>query len=196
MNDKFVYRIESDSFEFCAGFEQPYLKRAPMPIIGTEPKEIKKDNRKMKIDKPQLSLVNWDYIKHLYDEVCRLKKCEPVEFNIYSVLAIYKFHCPDKRNLIHIISQLCLETYSTNPPISAIAIDIANVRAYGNAKYGDRNNWQQYPIEIYIDAMLRHCIQAFDEHSTSKIDNESGLPHIAHIITNGQFIYEKLINKD
>lgn len=40
--------------------------------------------------------------------------------------------------------------------------DIAEVREYGNAKYGNPENWKQVEIERYRDAAFRHFMKYLD----------------------------------
>ncbi len=70
-----------------------------------------------------------------------------------------------------------------------IIYDIAKVREYGCRKYpGDRDNWKTVDIERYRDAMLRHAIAYMkDFHG---LDEESGLPHLAHLACNIAFLCE------
>ena len=69
-----------------------------------------------------------------------------------------------------------------------ITRDIAEVRMYGNAKYGDPENWRTVEIERYIDALYRHFLAFLeDRHS---VDEESGLPHYKHMACNMAFICE------
>lgn len=68
--------------------------------------------------------------------------------------------------------------------------DIAQIRMYGNDKYGDPNNWKQVDVERYIDALLRHTLE-FIKDRYSK-DSESGLEHYKHMACNMAFICEML----
>lgn len=63
---------------------------------------------------------------------------------------------------------------------------IANVREYGNAKYHDPDNWKQVETERYHNAMLRHVLAAWED--PFAVDEESGLPHLAHIACNVDFL--------
>lgn len=67
-----------------------------------------------------------------------------------------------------------------------ILYDIANVREYGNAKYGDPNGWKRVEMQRYVDALLRH-LTAFVEDPTGK-DEESGIEHYKHAACNMAFI--------
>lgn len=69
-----------------------------------------------------------------------------------------------------------------------IVKDIAEVRMYGTAKYGDPDNWKRVELRRYINAMLRHTL-AFWEDPYS-VDEESGIPHYKHAECNWSFISE------
>ena len=68
--------------------------------------------------------------------------------------------------------------------------DIADVREYGDAKYGDSNSWRRVELQRYIDAMLRHII-AFVE-DPDGVDAESGIAHYKHAACNMAFICEMM----
>lgn len=69
-----------------------------------------------------------------------------------------------------------------------IIFDIAKIREYGNKKYGDPNNWKTVEVERYRDAMMRHMMAYLDD--PQGVDEESGLPHIAHLACNIAFLCE------
>ena len=71
-----------------------------------------------------------------------------------------------------------------------IVRDIAEVRMFGNKKYGDPNNWKTVELRRYVDAMLRHTL-AFVEDPTG-VDEESGIPHYKHAECNWAFISEMM----
>lgn len=75
-----------------------------------------------------------------------------------------------------------------NPALvpSQIVWDIAEVREYGNRKYGDPENWKEVSIDRYIAALYRHFL-AFIEDRNS-IDSESGIEHYKHMACNMAFI--------
>ena len=77
---------------------------------------------------------------------------------------------------------------SNSPP--QIIWDIAEVKEYGDKKYGDPNNWKNVDIKRYIDALLRHTL-AFWENPDS-VDEESGIPHYKHMACNMAFICEMM----
>lgn len=69
---------------------------------------------------------------------------------------------------------------------SQIIRDIAEVRMYGNKKYGDPDNWKTVELKRYIDALYRHWL-AFIENPTGK-DDEGGIAHYKHVACNMAFI--------
>ena len=71
---------------------------------------------------------------------------------------------------------------------SQIIKDIAKVRMYGCQKYSSPANWVTVEKQRYIDALLRHLYQYLDDNSA--IDEESGLPTIAHVACNVAFLCE------
>ena len=66
--------------------------------------------------------------------------------------------------------------------------DIAAIREYGNAKYGDPNNWRKVEPERYRDAAFRHFLKYLDD--PDGIDDESGFPHLWHLACNIAFLCE------
>lgn len=77
---------------------------------------------------------------------------------------------------------------SNSPP--QIIWDIAEVKGYGDRKYGSPDNWKSVDIKRYIDALLRHTL-AFWENPDS-VDEESGIPHYKHMACNMAFICEMM----
>lgn len=75
-----------------------------------------------------------------------------------------------------------------------IVRDIAEVRMYGNRKYGDPENWRQVELRRYINALLRHTL-AFVE-SANSVDEESGIPHYKHIACNAAFICHMMAERE
>lgn len=67
---------------------------------------------------------------------------------------------------------------------------VSDVLTFGAEKYTP-NGWQsvQGGLERYTDALYRHLLSY---HAGEENDCESGLPHIAHAITNLMFITEIL----
>lgn len=68
------------------------------------------------------------------------------------------------------------------PPSAIFAL--GRVLTYGAKKYGS-NNWQQVEQERYVGALLRHLYAFVDG---EEIDQESGLPHLEHVLTNAVFL--------
>ncbi len=66
--------------------------------------------------------------------------------------------------------------------------EIARIRMYGNAKYGDPENWRTVEKERYRDAAFRHFLAYLDE--PGGLDEESGLPHLSHLACNIAFLIE------
>ena len=66
--------------------------------------------------------------------------------------------------------------------------DIAEVRRYGNQKYGDPDNWKQVEPERYRAAAFRHFLAYLDDPAGK--DPESGLSHLSHLATNIAFLCE------
>lgn len=75
-----------------------------------------------------------------------------------------------------------------------IFYDIAEVRAYGNKKYGSSDNWKTVSVERYINALFRHLL-AFVEDNNS-VDEESELHHYKHIACNVAFICALMRKKE
>ena len=69
-----------------------------------------------------------------------------------------------------------------------ILTDIARVREYGTRKYGDPENWKQVDRQRYRDAAFRHFLAYLDDPAGT--DEESGLPHLAHLACNIAFLCE------
>ena len=68
--------------------------------------------------------------------------------------------------------------------------DIAEVRMYGNKKYGDPDNWKNVEVERYIDALYRHFLAFIDD--PYSVDEESGIPHRKHMACNMSFICDMM----
>ena len=69
---------------------------------------------------------------------------------------------------------------------------IARIREYGCNKYpvGGQDNWKDVEPQRYIDALLRHAFAFKDD--PCGVDEESGLPHLWHLMCNGAFLCELL----
>ena len=66
--------------------------------------------------------------------------------------------------------------------------DIAEVRMYGNEKYGDPDNWKTVEKWRYVDALLRHLLLYLED--PNGVDEESGIKHYKHAACNMAFICE------
>lgn len=66
--------------------------------------------------------------------------------------------------------------------------DIAEVREYGNRKYGDPENWRTVSIERYRNAAFRHWLAYLDD--PAGVDPESGISHLKHLACNIAFLCE------
>lgn len=64
--------------------------------------------------------------------------------------------------------------------------DIAEVREYGNKKYGDPQSWKNVEEQRYVDALLRHTLAFIDD--PHGVDEESGIKHYKHMACNMAFI--------
>ena len=70
--------------------------------------------------------------------------------------------------------------------------DIAQVRQYGNEKYGDPNNWRKVEKLRYVAALERHLLAYKDylNGDDDGLDKESGIEHYKHMACNMAFICE------
>lgn len=66
--------------------------------------------------------------------------------------------------------------------------DIAEVREYGNRKYGDPENWRTVSVERYRNAAFRHWLAYLDD--PAGVDAESGISHLKHLACNIAFLCE------
>ena len=73
---------------------------------------------------------------------------------------------------------------------SALIWAVAAIRGYGNRKYpeGGKDNWKRVEPERYRAAMYRHLLAYIDD--PYGVDEESGYPHLWHLVTNGAFLCE------
>lgn len=83
--------------------------------------------------------------------------------------------------------------------------DIAEVRMYGNKKYGDPNNWKTVELRRYVNALLRHTlafVESFQEYGEIEegdeygVDEESGIAHYKHMACNMAFICEMMKGRE
>lgn len=66
--------------------------------------------------------------------------------------------------------------------------DIAEIRMYGNKKYGSPDNWKTVSPQRYRDAAYRHFLAYLDDPTGT--DDESGLSHLSHLACNIAFLCE------
>jgi len=96
------------------------------------------------------------------------------------------------------LSEQAVKADAGKPKLSLVPMqilyDIARVREYGVAKYGDPENWRNVEAKRYIDALLRHTV-AFAR-DPEGLDEESGLTHLAHVACNVAFLCELLKKED
>ena len=71
-----------------------------------------------------------------------------------------------------------------------IVRDIAQVRMYGNKKYGDPDNWKTVELRRYVNALLRHTLAFAND--INSVDEESGIQHYKHMACNMAFISEMM----
>ena len=74
-----------------------------------------------------------------------------------------------------------------------IVRDVALVRMYGTAKYGDPENWKRVELRRYINALLRHTLAFLEDRGS--VDEESGIEHYKHMACNLAFICEMMKEK-
>ena len=72
--------------------------------------------------------------------------------------------------------------------------DCAEVRMYGNKKYGASDNWKQVEMRRYVNALLRHMTAFVEDYHS--VDEESGIPHYKHMICNLAFIADMMARGD
>lgn len=73
---------------------------------------------------------------------------------------------------------------SVVPP--EIIESVARVRAYGNAKYADPDNWRRVLPDKFHEALLRHILKSWED--PYAVDPESGLLHLEHAACNIAFL--------
>ena len=74
-------------------------------------------------------------------------------------------------------------------PVEAIEAIMA-VREYGLAKYAEAEDWRRIAPERWHEAFLRHVLAIWED--PTHIDEESGLPSLWHVMTNGAFLCARL----
>jgi hypothetical protein len=63
---------------------------------------------------------------------------------------------------------------------------IAEVREYGNKKYGNPDGWKMQTRVDYIEAAMRHGLKALQ--NPNSVDKESGLSHVKHMLCDLAFV--------
>lgn len=67
--------------------------------------------------------------------------------------------------------------------------DVGAVREWAvQNKYPDVDGWRKVAVERYRNALLRHVLRYIED--PYGVDDETGLPHLHHINTNGFFLAE------
>jgi len=66
--------------------------------------------------------------------------------------------------------------------------EVAKVREFGTLKYHDPENWRKVEPQRYWDAAYRHFMRCLDD--PNGVDDESGLPHLSHLLCNLAFLCE------
>lgn len=61
---------------------------------------------------------------------------------------------------------------------------VARVREYGIKKYGDSDSWK----DVERDTAFRHFVAYIKD--PLGVDEESGLPHLWHLVCNTAFLYK------
>ena len=72
--------------------------------------------------------------------------------------------------------------------------DIAEVREYGNKKYGDPENWRTVARRRYDAALYRHMLAYLVDPDGA--DEESGIEHYKHMACNMAFICELMRDEE
>lgn len=92
------------------------------------------------------------------------------------------------------MSDQTIKADAGKPRLSLVPTEIINqiarVREYGINKYpnGGPNNWKKVELDRYRDAAYRHLLAYIA--NPKEVDEESGLPHLAHLACNVAFLCE------
>ena len=92
------------------------------------------------------------------------------------------------------MSDQTIKADAGKPRLSLVPTEIINqiarVREYGINKYpnGGPNNWKKVELDRYRDAAYRHRLAYIAD--PKGVDEESGLPHLAHLACNVAFLCE------
>jgi hypothetical protein len=73
-----------------------------------------------------------------------------------------------------------------------VLLSLGKVLTYGAEKYAP-NNWQMVESDRYVAAFLRHYVAW---RKGEKIDMESGLMHLEHMLANVSFLLYKEMNDE
>ena len=120
---------------------------------------------------------------NLVQNECRVEKLKNVDLDHVTGCAFYAGpDAPDQT-----AKQDAGKLQITLVPTQIIR-DIAEVRMYGNKKYGSADNWKNVEPVRYRDALMRHLLAYIDD--PKSIDAESGLPHLWHAACNMAFLCE------
>ena len=141
---------------------------------------------------------NFDSIKHIKTE----EDCIFMMFSIISTIvftnnkAIHKAYIPILQVLGYRLSLFQLDfDFYYSPVYDLRAFEsMARVLEYGANKY-DRNNWRKGYADKFstVDSLYRHIKEIV---IGNKIDEESKLPHIGHIMCNIMFLTNDLLYID
>lgn len=69
---------------------------------------------------------------------------------------------------------------------------LGDVLTSGAAKYGEWT-WTRVSADRYVGALLRHLCKYMDD--PDGLDEDSGLPHIAHVLCNAMFLNHFVVSK-
>lgn len=98
----------------------------------------------------------------------------------------------EKENIIKQMNKQEAKSDAGKPQLTLVPrqmlFDAAKVREYGLKKYGDADNWKQVDVQRFRDAAFRHFCAYLDDPQGN--DEESGLPHLAHLACNIAFLCE------
>lgn len=85
--------------------------------------------------------------------------------------------------------------YKPSLTYTSLLEEISKVREYGIKKYGSSEDWMSTDKIHHYEAAIRHIRKHIDGEF---IDNDSGLLHLAHAVTNLMFEIERiyLVNHD
>lgn len=137
-------------------------------------------------DKTRYDLVDGEFGKKLY-------YCQANKADIPSLLFDLEHELREGARPGQISATLCivegvLERFALNT--HEVFTDIAEVLTFGARKYKP-NNWRQCDdYGRYLAAAWRHWFAIYEQDEL--IDQESGLSHIAHFMTNIMFLHTKL----